>query len=555
MPWYPFSRSSVGITLEDALAITNEHLENARNAQEANNPTKALYLCRSANDAIKDAKKIFSNKRGGDKRDDGIANAYHKRGEILEKLGQHNEAQKSYRKAKKWGYIEVAVFHTDPTLSSNSDNPIHLCPSSELLVTQDTTSSDVMDLIPVSIKDSAQAPQKIFGENIPPPVTTIDLPELGGRITGTSQLAYCLSLLNHSMVSKEELSGPESDWLLAASNDPDEQQRLQTLTTDVIRAFIRDELKGPDAVAETMTLAPVLEQGDFRKLLGVFVDGIEQSLLLEIHLLDGLAFLMKNAPPGSLGPDDLVKILELLRTRLKGTHQQSTEHTYQLVQTVSRVLDSMVDSQVEGIDRESLHEPLSLYLEKLKQSSDPRLVYQAAYAYQALQYIPDNETILQSMLRRTEKVVQGVSGVVSAVKALDINGFIDGLQHIQGGLEGVEKTISDIKDAYSNVKTLAENGQEFLESLKEGLSFTHRCAWYPALRGLDALWQEGRFAEFEKLIYEAPCRANPAFQWGVSYRLGELASKAWDTNTRQCAISFLGEMYTDDARWGQQANT
>ncbi|KAF9168658.1 hypothetical protein BGX20_011249 [Mortierella sp. AD010] len=70
MPWYPFSRSSVGITLEDALAITNEHLENARNAQEANNPTKALYLCRSANDAIKDAKKIFSNKRGGDKRDD-----------------------------------------------------------------------------------------------------------------------------------------------------------------------------------------------------------------------------------------------------------------------------------------------------------------------------------------------------------------------------------------------------------------------------------------------------------------------------------------------------
>ncbi|KAF9991382.1 hypothetical protein BGZ80_009164, partial [Entomortierella chlamydospora] len=63
----------------------------------------------------------------------------------------------------------------------------------------------------------------------------------------------------------------------------------------------------------------------------------------------------------------------------------------------------MVDSQVKGLSREQLHEPLSDYLKELQKDSDPYLVYQAVYAYQALQYIPDDETILQSMMRRTEK--------------------------------------------------------------------------------------------------------------------------------------------------------
>ncbi|KAF9992107.1 hypothetical protein BGZ80_008707, partial [Entomortierella chlamydospora] len=211
--------------------------------------------------------------------------------------------------------------------------------------------------------------------------------------------------------------------------------------------FVRDELKTSDIVFEAVSLAPVLEQDEFQKLLRVFVDGINQSLLLETHLLEGLAYLIKNAPPGDLDSDDLVNILELLGTRLKGTRPQSTQHLCQLVLAVSSVLDSMVDSQVKGIEREQLHELLSQYLKDLQQSSDPRLAYQAAYAYQALQYIPDDETILQTMLRRTGKVMKGISVVVSAVKAIDLDKFIDGLQHIQEGLKGAEEVISTVGSA------------------------------------------------------------------------------------------------------------
>ncbi|KAF9346812.1 hypothetical protein BGX26_001675, partial [Mortierella sp. AD094] len=322
------------------------------------------------------------------------------------------------------------------------------------------------------------------------------------------------------------------------------------MASDLIRTFIRDELKKPDAVAEIVSLAAVLDQDDSRKLLQVYIDSIKQSVLLEVHLLEGLSHLMKNTSPGFLDSDDLVKILELLSIKLESTQQQSAERRYQLALAMSNVLDRMVDIQVEGINREQIHEPLSEYLNGLQESSEPALVYQAAYAYQALQYISDDDTILKSIMRRTGKVVRGISGVVSAVKAMDLSGFIDGLHHLQEGIKGVSEAISCIGDAGESVKTVVDGGQDLLKSLKEAISLSHRSSWYPALRGLEILIEDGRLVEFERLIRTAPCRLNPAFQWGVCRRLEDLSSNSlWDTDTRRGAISLLQEIYRDDALW------
>ncbi|KAG0007397.1 hypothetical protein BGZ80_004708 [Entomortierella chlamydospora] len=213
--------------------------------------------------------------------------------------------------------------------------------------------------------------------------------------------------------------------------DPDEQERLQTIATDLIRAFVQEGLKKLNIVAEVASLAVVLGQDDFRKLL--------------------------------------------------------------------------------------------------QQNPDPYLIYQAAYAYQALLYIPDDETILQSMMRHTGKVAQGISGVVSTVKTLDLIGFIEGLQNVQQGLAGAETTIGLISDACSNAIALATNEQ--------------------------GLVQEGRFADFENLVQEAPCQHDTAFRLGVCQRLGEIAaSPVWDPMTRKCAVEFLRQLYKDDASNGQKVN-
>jgi hypothetical protein len=308
-------------------------------------------------------------------------------------------------------------------------------------------------------------------------------------------------------------------------------------------------------VTEVVFLAPVLENDNFRYLVKEFYSGIGQSGLLDVHQLEGLAHLIQSANSGYLDTDDLVKVLTLLSTRLRDTHHQSTTHLYQLTCAVSHVLDAMADANVKGLNREKIHEPLSSYLDGLKESSDPYLVYQAAYAYQALLCVPDDETLWQATLRRTGKVIQGVSGLVSAVKGLDLNGFIEGLENIQKGLAGATEMVQVVKTAYDGAKSLTEGGRVFFDCLKEGLSFSRKCAWYPALRGADTLIRNGQFTEFRKLVCEAPCRCDAAFQWGVCQRLGEVAANSqWDTETRQGAIVFLCEIYQNDTTWGDQAN-
>ncbi|KAF9365999.1 hypothetical protein BGX34_006884, partial [Mortierella sp. NVP85] len=299
-------------------------------------------------------------------------------------------------------------------------------------------------------------------------------PEPDERLNDTPQLACCLGILRASQSPDIILEPLARDWLQAVEKNTDEQERLKRLARDVIRAFKGEEIKDSKAVAEVIHLAPVLERDDFRYLLKEFYSGVDQSDLLNVHQLGGLADLITGANPGYLDADDLVKILELLSMRLRNTHQQSPQYIYRLTQTVSRVLDAMADTRVKGLDQEKLHEPLSLYLNGLKGSSDPYLAYQAAYAYQALQYVPDNETLWQATLRRTGRVIQGVSGLVSAAKGMDLNEFIDGIRSIQQGLTGASETVKLIRAAIDGATSLTESGQDFFDCLKEGLSFTRK---------------------------------------------------------------------------------
>jgi len=399
-------------------------------------------------------------------------------------------------------------------------------------------------------------PSHIFAENIPLPTVKVKLPGPDERLDNTPQLVYCLGLLKVAQSADIKLEPTALKWTQAVEKDKDEQERLHGIATDVIRAFKREEIKDAKVVAEVVCLAPILDNNTFHDLLGEFYSGVDNSGLLKFQQLEGLAQLIQGADQGHLSSDDLVKILGLLSARLMDTHQQSSQHMYQLILAVSHVLDAMADTKVAGLNREKLHEPLSSYLSGLKKSSDPFLVYQAAYAYQALLCVPDDETAWQAAMRRTGKVVQGVSGLVSAVKGLDLIKFIEGLEDIQKGVSGVSNVVDVVKSAYDGVTSLIEGGQGLMESLKEGLSFEQKRDWYSALRGADALIQDGEFATFRKMVCEVPCRYDPAFQWGVCQRLGEMAANPrWEAVTRRGAIAFLGEIYRNDNMWGQRTST
>jgi hypothetical protein len=391
---------------------------------------------------------------------------------------------------------------------------------------------------------------RIFPANVQPPSIDFKLPEPDERLNSTPQLVCCLSLLQAARLPDITLGPAAEKWLQVIKDDTEEQGRLHAMATELIRAYKRDEIKDTKIVTEILYLAPVLDKDTYRDLLREFYTGIDHSGLLNVYQLEGIAHLIQGGGPGYLDADDLVKILGLLSDRLRGTHQQSTQHLQQLTMAVSHVLDAMADTNVTDLDRVTLHEPLSLYLKELKGSSDPYLIYQAAYAYQALLCVPDNEPTWQAAMRRTGKVIQGVSGLVSAVKSLDLGKFVEGLGDIQKGFEGV---VDVVKATYDDVKVLKESGQQFMDCLMEGLSFERKRDWYSALRGADSLIRDGELATFKKFVCEAPCRLDPAFQWGVCQRLGEIAvNPVWDEDIRRNAIAFLGEIYRDDAVWGRQ---
>jgi len=433
-----------------------------------------------------------------------------------------------------------------------NNQPVHV-PSDASAI--DQKPSQVLEAGQKGGRDMTNIPQEIFAKNVRPPAMETKLPKADERLGTTHQLAACLSLLKHSQLLDDMLEPQARKWLQAIEKDSDEQDRLKILATNVIRAFQLEEIRDDKAVAEVVCLAPILEKSDFQYLLRELCKGIDQSILLDIHQLDGIAQLIHCAEPGYLDADDLVKILELLSARLRTTHSQSSNHMYQLTMAVSRVLDAMADTKVKGLDREKLHEPLTLYLGEIKDVSDPYLVYQAAYAYQALLYVPDDETLWQATLRRTGKVVQGVAGLVSAVKGLDLNGFMDGLKDIQQGVSGAAGVFKLAKSTLDGVKSLSDGGKDFVECMKEGLGVKRKLTWYPALRGAESLIRNGQLAQFKRLVCEAPCRLDPVFQWGVCQLLGEMAADStWDVKARGSAVMFLGEMYSNRTVWGNQTS-
>ncbi|CAO3565281.1 unnamed protein product [Mortierella alpina] len=409
----------------------------------------------------------------------------------------------------------------------------------------------------------------VFSENVSRTTTGITLPCLDARIDRTSQLALCITLLRKNTASSLQSKGlgaafdltnkaswaaspdgAEQEWIKAIEGNPIKQDHLRWLGSRIVEEFIKHAVKDPIAVAEVVLLGSVLDQAHYRKLLNCFIEELNKSVLLDVDLLQGLVQLVQCSPPTFLGADDLVKILGILRVRLLETHQQSSEHLYHLTLAIARLLDVMGEPayQVKDLSRVERREPLAKVLSGLQGSSDPYLMYQALYAFQALQYVPDDESNLQAVLRyalgAAESVVK-VSGVIQ----LNFDGLFEGLKQMQ---KTVEETYGIAKSTYEGVSSLIDSGRGLFDSLRTGLVSGHKHPWYPAVLTATALCRAGQLKDFSKLVQEVPCRRDSRFQWGVSQLLGEIAmDQEWVLGLREQAVTFLRDLYLYVAEWGQ----
>ncbi|KAF9897849.1 hypothetical protein BX616_004885, partial [Lobosporangium transversale] len=539
--------SQSALSPAQALRLFDFYMRGARAIDDDN--TIVMKLCRDAGSALsgiqKPSKKLFASMSSASSISSAsdedmalcqrVASAYDELARLLGQLGHPCDAQRHDAEAVKWRTISRKRKGSE-TSNNRLSKMIKAAPS-------------------MPAQTIAAISTDIFKHNEPPAVTRHSLPDADASLDGICQLVYSLSLLPTAPTPISDLTDTEKEWCQAISADQDEHERLRRLAADVCEMFISDETKAETTVAEAVTLAPVLDRAQFRTLLMAMMNRVNQDIMLETHLLEGSAQLIQCAPHGYLDSDDLVSILNTLSSRLQGTHGQSGDHLYHLSATVSHVLDAMVNNQVKGLKREQLHEPLAAYLKGLKESSDPHLIYQAAYAFQALQYIPDDESAMQAMLRRTSAVIRGVFGIASAVKDLNLNVFMDEISNIQRGLPSATDIMDKSLQAYKGTTSLYESGVAFRECMEEGLSFSRKSGWYPALRVADALLQTGELTKFKALVCEVSCRNEAAFQWGLCQMLGQIAADTkWSMGTRQNATTLLGEIYKNDREWGSHTH-
>ncbi|KAG0319869.1 hypothetical protein BGZ99_004872 [Dissophora globulifera] len=401
----------------------------------------------------------------------------------------------------------------------------------------------------------------IFPTNIPQRECGILLPEISERIEDTSQLVFCRNLLakgtaDAAAASLSLLSSPsfpstlnpaQLAWTQEMESHPLEKDHLRQLMDRMINKFIQHPSKDSETICEIVLLAPVLDEKQYRSLLNCFLAEFQRDTLLNIELLQGLVQLIQDASIGFLKEDDLTQILRIIRTRQQ--NQKLDVYLFHLTLAISKVLDAMVDEKVTGLDRVKEHEPLLKMLSGLRRREDPFLKYQALYAFQALQWVPDDETKRQCGLRHLTGVVEGLIKI-SGVVQLDFRGFLGGLQDIQKALES---TYDILKTGWENVPTSIEHGKGIFDSVKEGLGSSRRHPWYIALRGAEALVRNGQLSDFNKLVSTTPYLQEPVFQWGICQLLGEIAVyPMWEQNTRSQAIMFLAEMYRSIAGSKQQ---
>lgn len=67
------------------------------------------------------------------------------------------------------------------------------------------------------------------------------------------------------------------------------------------------------------------------------------------------------------------------------------------------------------------------------------------------------------------KVIQSVSGLMSATKGQDLNIFIEGLTGIQEGFSGASNVMEATMMAYDKVTTLAQSRQGFMISIESAI--------------------------------------------------------------------------------------
>ncbi|CAG8603870.1 24003_t:CDS:2 [Cetraspora pellucida] len=321
-----------------------------------------------------------------------------------------------------------------------------------------------------------------------------------------------------------------------------QKENLRTLAREIIEEFAKRNSIESKFVHKVMVLSylPDAEEEIYRNLVNIFITKIKESVFLYPSLLEGLSYVISQANPKHLKPNDLVRILEILNEQFKNLHSQDKYQQIEMTRTLGQLFDVMADCKVRDLKYEVLCKPLNKTFKKLSSDNNQELAYLADYACQALSCIPNDE----SPWKAFRKVLLGIAKLAGAIKNID-----------PGKLPDIFK---DLSEGFDSIINMAVNLVKAIQSVKEGVgdikqNFRRKIQreWYWALRFTDLFVQSYKFKSLEQFIYNIPCRQDEKFLWGLCERLKRLAADSkLDTDFREGAIEFLSNVCQNKEFWG-----
>ncbi|KAI8602825.1 hypothetical protein EDD21DRAFT_403343, partial [Dissophora ornata] len=206
----PFSPWRSVLSPQATLEVAKSHLENAR---RTSNSEPALTYCGDAQATLArirtSARKALVSSVNAEDRAmrNEIASAYFELAEILDNLKRHSKAQTCYKDSEKWGgRVQEPV--QSPSLPDNVASPPAPGPTVGLSVMHQLPTPPPPHAPRIQEtpgRDIAIVPAYIFAKDMHQPYDINKLPKADERLKSTSQLVYCLGLLQSSQSAEDAL--------------------------------------------------------------------------------------------------------------------------------------------------------------------------------------------------------------------------------------------------------------------------------------------------------------------------------------------------------------
>ncbi len=160
-----FSSSRSLLSLQETLDLASSYLETARKAKDLK---IALVLCDDAEASLSEMKKALKKAHAPETLADQtlrdkIATVYFEHGKVLEKLGQHDRALGSYKKAQKWGHKGIkssSIVPALPRFASDTSVVTQTATSASMSVQQKSAWIDYLFEKALSTLGSLEVPNK-----------------------------------------------------------------------------------------------------------------------------------------------------------------------------------------------------------------------------------------------------------------------------------------------------------------------------------------------------------------------------------------------------------